>query len=408
MEKIDGGVCAAKGFFASSTAAGIKYQDRADMAMIFSEKPCKAAGTFTSNLVKAAPVLWDQKLVEEGAPVHGVVVNAGIANAATGKEGMEKCVSTAGFASECLKTSGENTILIASTGVIGMQLEEEKLKKGVEAMAANLSDTGEAANLAARAIMTTDTMPKEAAVRFRVSGTEAVIGGMCKGSGMIHPNMCTMLSFLTTDVAIEKELLQKALSEDVTETYNMISVDGDTSTNDTCLLLSNGEAGNPVINEENEDYAAFREALHLVNETLAKMMAGDGEGATALLEVRVEGAKEKEQARTLARSVVSSNLVKAAVYGHDANCGRILCAMGYAGAPYDPDKVDLFLESSAGRIQTVQAGLALSFDEELAKKILSEPEVRVVAELHEGEESAVAWGCDLTYDYVKINGDYRS
>ncbi len=408
MEKFDGGVTAPKGFRAAHAAAGIKYQDRDDMAMIVSEKPCSVAGTFTSNLVKAAPVLWDQAIVEKGGPVHAVVVNAGIANASTGKEGMEKCFSTAKAAAELLHTGRAETVLTASTGVIGMQLPEEKLKKGVESMIPVLSDSREAAHQAAMAIMTTDTIPKEVAVRFTVSGKEAVIAGMCKGSGMIHPDMCTMLSFLTTDCAIDKALMQKALSADVRETYNMISVDGDTSTNDTCILLSNGEAGNPLITEESDDYHVFAEALHIVNETLAKMMAGDGEGATALFEVRIEGAKEKEQARTIARSVVSSNLVKAAIYGHDANCGRILCAMGYAGSPYDPDKVDLFLESSAGRMQTVRAGQMLSLDEKLAEKILSEHEVTAVADLHEGTETATAWGCDLTYEYVKINADYRS
>ena len=408
MQKIDGGVTAPKGFQAARAAAGIKYQTRDDMAMIVSEKPCSAAGTFTSNLVKAAPVLWDQAIIKNGGPVHAVVVNAGIANAATGKEGMDICESTAKAAAALLHKEDAKTVLTASTGVIGMQLPEEKLIKGVEAMVSTLSDTREATHQAAEAIMTTDTIPKEAAVRFTVSGREAVIGGMCKGSGMIHPDMCTMLSFLTTDCAIDQTLLQKALSLDVPDTYNMISVDGDTSTNDTCVLLSNGEAGNPVITEENEDFHAFCEALHIVNETLAKMMAGDGEGATALLEVKIEGAREKEQAKVIARSVVSSNLVKAAVYGHDANCGRILCAMGYAGAAYDPDKVDLFLQSAAGRIQTVRGGQMLAIDEALAEKILSEPEVTAVADLHEGTESAAAWGCDLTYDYIKINADYRS
>lgn len=407
MEFIDGGVTAAKGFQAANAAAGIKYQDRDDMAMLFSEKPCRAAGTFTSNLVKAAPVLWDQRLVV-GGEIRAVVVNAGIANASTGEEGMEACRRTAAAAAEALSLAGEEQVLVASTGVIGMQLPVDKIENGIRVMAPLLSGTRDAGNKAARAIMTTDTKPKEAAVRFLVGGKEVTVGGMCKGSGMIHPDMCTMLSFLTTDLKIRKDLLQKALSADVEETYNMISVDGDTSTNDTCVLLANGAAENPEITEEGEDYRAFCEALHAVNETLAKKMAGDGEGATALFEVRITGAKSREQAKKLARSVVSSNLVKAAIYGHDANCGRILCAMGYAGAPYEPEKVDLFMESAAGKVQTVQAGKMLPFEEALAVRILSEPEVTAIADLHEGTAEATAWGCDLTYDYVKINADYRS
>ncbi|MBQ6441296.1 MAG: bifunctional glutamate N-acetyltransferase/amino-acid acetyltransferase ArgJ [Lachnospiraceae bacterium] len=408
MERIEGGVTAAKGFQAAATAAGIKYQDRADMAMVYSKTPCSAAGTFTSNLVKAAPVLWDQAIVAGDAPVHAVVVNAGIANASTGKDGMEACQKTAAAAAEKLGLQAEREVLVASTGVIGMQLPVEKLVAGIDAMKNALAGNIADGHLAARAIMTTDTMPKEAAVRFEIGGKTVTLGGMCKGSGMIHPDMCTMLCFLTTDCAISKALLQEALSQDVCDTYNMISVDGDTSTNDTCLLLANGEAENPKITEKNEDYALFCKALREVNGTLAQMMAKDGEGATALLTMKVTGAGTKEQAKRIARSVVSSNLVKAAIYGHDANCGRVLCAMGYAGAPYDPDKVEVFYESSVGRIRMVENGTMLSFDEELAEKILSEPEVTVIADLHEGKAEATAWGCDLTHEYVNINADYRS
>ncbi|MFQ9087656.1 MAG: bifunctional glutamate N-acetyltransferase/amino-acid acetyltransferase ArgJ [Roseburia sp.] len=407
MKQISGGVTAAKGFCAASTAAGIKYKDRKDMALIFSKTPCKAAGTFTTNIVKAAPVKWDQKIVAESACAHAVVVNAGIANACTGQEGMDYCSQTADHAAELLKIPADS-VLVASTGVIGMQLPMERIKDGVSAMVPELSDANEAGHQASLAIMTTDTHEKEVAVEIELGGKTVTIGGMCKGSGMIHPNMCTMLSFVTTDAAITKELLQEALSEDVKDTYNMISVDGDTSTNDTCLLLANGEAGNAEISEKNEDYRKFAEALNFVNTTLAKQMAGDGEGATALFEVKVIHAKDKEQAKMLSKSVITSNLTKAAIYGHDANWGRILCAMGYSGAVFDPEKVDLYFSSKNGEIKIIENGVALDYSEEEATKILSAEAVTATADIKMGGASATAWGCDLTYDYVKINADYRS
>ena len=404
---IEGGVTAAAGFQTASTAAGIKYKNRKDMAMIYSEKPCKAAGTFTTNLVKAAPVKWDQKVVKESPYAQAVIINAGIANACTGEEGMGYCAETAKAASEALNIP-EAAVLVASTGVIGKQLPMDKLKAGIAAMAPELSATLESGAEAAKSIMTTDTKKKEAAVQFTVGGKTVTVGGMCKGSGMIHPNMCTMLSFVTTDLAISKELLQEALSTDVKDTYNMISVDGDTSTNDTCLVLANGMAGNEEITEKNADYEEFCKALNYVNESLAKMMAGDGEGCTALFEVRVVGAESKEQAVTLSKSIITSSLTKAAIFGHDANWGRILCAMGYSGAQFDPEKVDLFFESAAGSMQIIKDGVALDYSEELATKILSEPEVTAIADVKMGDASATAWGCDLTFDYVKINADYRS
>ena len=407
MKQISGGVTAAKGFCAASTAAGVKYKDRKDMALIFSKTPCKAAGTFTTNIVKAAPVKWDQKIVAESACAHAVVVNAGIANACTGQEGMDYCSQTADHAAELLKIPADS-VLVASTGVIGMQLPMECIKDGVSAMVPELSDANEAGHQASLAIMTTDTHEKEVAVEIELGGKTVTIGGMCKGSGMIHPNMCTMLSFVTTDAAITKELLQEALSEDVKDTYNMISVDGDTSTNDTCLLLANGEAGNAEISEKNEDYRKFAEALNFVNTTLAKQMAGDGEGATALFEVKVIHAKDKEQAKVLSKSVITSNLTKAAIYGHDANWGRILCAMGYSGAVFDPEKVDLYFSSKNGEIKIIEDGVALDYSEEEATKILSAEAVTATADIKMGDASATAWGCDLTYDYVKINADYRS
>lgn len=407
MKQISGGVTAAKGFCAASTAAGIKYKDRKDMALIYSKTPCKAAGTFTTNIVKAAPVKWDQKIVAESACAHAVVVNAGIANACTGQEGMDYCSQTADHAAELLKIPADS-VLVASTGVIGMQLPMERIKDGVSAMVPELSDANEAGHQASLAIMTTDTHEKEVAVEIELGGKTVTIGGMCKGSGMIHPNMCTMLSFVTTDAAITKELLQEALSENVKDTYNMISVDGDTSTNDTCLLLANGEAGNAEISEKNEDYRKFAEALNFVNTTLAKQMAGDGEGATALFEVKVIHAKDKEQAKVLSKSVITSNLTKAAIYGHDANWGRILCAMGYSGAVFDPEKVDLYFSSKNGEIKIIENGVALDYSEEEATKILSAEAVTATADIKMGDASATAWGCDLTYDYVKINADYRS
>ncbi|MZT65869.1 MULTISPECIES: bifunctional glutamate N-acetyltransferase/amino-acid acetyltransferase ArgJ [Blautia] len=407
MKIITGGVTAAKGFQAASTAAGIKYQGRTDMAMVYSEKPCVAAGTFTTNIVKAAPVKWDQEIVYKHPTAQVIICNSGIANACTGEEGFSYCRATAKAAAETLKVD-ENSVLVASTGVIGMQLPIEKLSDGVKAMAPKLQGTLEAGNEAAKAIMTTDTREKEVAVQIEIGGKTVTIGGMCKGSGMIHPNMCTMLGFVTTDVCITKQLLQEALSQDVKDTYNMVSVDGDTSTNDTVLLLANGMAENPEISEKNEDYQKFCEALNYINTTLAKKIAGDGEGATALFEVKIIGAESKEQAVTLSKSVVTSSLTKAAIYGHDANWGRILCAMGYSGAQFDPEKVDLYFESKAGKIQIIENGVAVDYSEEEATKILSEDAVTAIADIKMGDCSATAWGCDLTYDYVKINADYRS
>ena len=407
MKIITGGVTAAKGFQAASAAAGIKYQGRTDMAMVYSEKPCVAAGTFTTNIVKAAPVKWDQEIVYNHPGAQVIICNSGIANACTGEEGFGYCRTTAKAAAETLNVD-ENSVLVASTGVIGMQLPIEKLSAGVKAMAPKLQGTLEAGNDAAKAIMTTDTKEKEVAVEIEVGGKTVTIGGMCKGSGMIHPNMCTMLGFVTTDACISKKLLQEALSEDVKDTYNMVSVDGDTSTNDTVLLLANGMAENPEINEKNEDYKKFCEALNYINTTLAKKIAGDGEGATALFEVKIIGAESKEQAVTLSKSIVTSSLTKAAIYGHDANWGRILCAMGYSGAQFDPEKVDLYFESKAGKIQIIENGVAVNYSEEEATKILSEDAVTAIADIKMGDCTATAWGCDLTYDYIKINADYRS
>ena len=407
MKQIKGGVTAAKGYEAASTAAGIKYQGRTDMALIYSQVPCVSAGTFTTNVVKAAPVKWDRQIVDSGAGVQAVIVNSGIANACTGEEGMGYCKETAEAAAEALNIDAAG-VLVGSTGVIGMQLPMQKLVDGIQVLAGKKAEGLQSGHDAALAIMTTDTVEKEMAVEIEIGGKTDTIGGMSKGSGMIHPNMCTMLAFITTDAAITKEALQKALSEDVEDTYNMISVDGDTSTNDTAILLANGLAGNQEITYASPEYETFKEALHMVNETLAKKMAGDGEGATALFEVKVVGAESIKQAKTLAKSVVCSNLTKAAIAGHDANWGRILCAMGYSGVQFDPEKVDLFFESKAGKLQIIENGVATDYSEEVATKILSEPEITATADIKMGDYSATAWGCDLTHEYININADYRS
>lgn len=407
MKIIKGGVTAAKGFQAAAAAAEIKYQGRTDMALIYSEKPCRTAGTFTTNVVKAAPVKWDKCVVESKVRSQAVIVNSGIANACTGAEGMEYCRETAEEAAKILGIDAKG-VLIGSTGVIGMQLPIDRIKAGIAKLAEGRSADLESGTEAAKAIMTTDTRKKEAAVRLEIGGKTVTIGGMAKGSGMIHPNMCTMLSFITTDAKISKKALQAALSSDVEDTYNMISVDGDTSTNDTVLLLANGMAGNDKIKIGTPEFEQFKEALHYINETLAKKMAGDGEGATALFEAKIIGAKTKEQAKTLAKSIVCSNLTKAAIAGHDANWGRILCAMGYSGAEFDPEKVDLFFESAAGKLKIIENGTAVDYSEEKATEILSEPEVTAIADIKEGSAEAAAWGCDLTHGYIDINADYRS
>uniref|UniRef100_UPI00405681DB bifunctional glutamate N-acetyltransferase/amino-acid acetyltransferase ArgJ n=1 Tax=Acetatifactor sp. TaxID=1872090 RepID=UPI00405681DB len=407
MKQIDGGVTAAKGFEAAGVEAAIKYQNRKDMAMVYSTAPCKVAGTFTTNVVKAAPVLWDKNLVETAPFVQAVVVNSGIANACTGKQGLDCCQAEAKCAGDLLGIP-ENAVLVASTGVIGMQLPVDRICAGIEKLVAAKQPTLEAGLDAAKAIMTTDTVHKEIAVEVEIGGKTVTIGGMCKGSGMIHPNMCTMLGFVTTDVNISKEMLQKCVSADVVDSFNMISVDGDTSTNDTLLVMANGLAGNEEITAEGADYDAFCEALHFITSYLAKKMAGDGEGATALFECKVVNADTKENARTLAKSVICSSLTKAAIFGHDANWGRILCALGYSGAKFDPENVDLYFQSVSGKIHIFGNGVACDYSEEEATKILSDPEVTALVDMHMGDAEATAWGCDLSYDYVKINADYRS
>ena len=406
-EKFNGGVTSPKGFKAASFAAGIKKAGKPDMAMIYAEKPCAAAGTFTSNLVKAAPVVWDRDLIAAGNTVSAVVVNSGVANACTGEEGLSYCRQTAKEAAKVLGIAPEN-VLVASTGVIGRQLPMDKITAGVDALVPLLSETREAAGKAAEAIMTTDTVSKETACRFTLDGKTVTIAGMSKGSGMINPKMCTMLAFITTDAAVSHEMLQAALSEVVEDTFNMISVDGDTSTNDTCVVLASGLAGNTPITEKTEDYEVFKSALFEICRDLAMMMAADGEGASCLFEVKMTGAESIAQAKTLAMAVISSNLTKAAIFGHDANWGRIICAMGYSGAVFEPEKVDLSFVSEAGTVKILENGLDTGYSEELATEILSQKKVTALVDLKMGREEATAWGCDLTFKYVSINADYRS
>lgn len=404
---IDGGVNAAKGFTAAGVAAGVKYTGRKDVALVYSEEPCKVAGTFTTNIVKAAPVKWDMQIVKDSPAVHAIVVNSGIANAATGQKGMDICAKTAEKAAEVLGIPADS-VLLGSTGVIGNHIPLDKISAGIEAAAKVLSDTRQGGMDAEAAIMTTDTVPKEIAVTFTIGGKEVTMGGMCKGSGMIHPNMCTMLAYVCTDCNISKEMLTKAAKSDIADTFNMVTVDGDTSTNDTFLVLANGLAGNDIIDSEGEDFDTFMEALHTINEYLARNMAKDGEGATTLFATKVINAKTKDDARKLAKSVVGSSLCKAAIYGKDANFGRFLCALGYSGVQFDPDKIELYYQSSSGSVLVFKYGDPIPFDEDEVVEILSEDEVLILVDMHDGDENATAWGCDLTYEYVKINADYRS
>ncbi len=404
MKIIEGNVVSPKGFNACGNAVGLK-KSKKDMAIIVSDVPCISAGCFTTNVVKAAPVHWDMKTVEN--KIRGIVVNSGNANACTGKQGLKDTEDTAAKLADLIGCKAEN-VLVCSTGVIGVNLPMDTILKGVDSTYSLLGSSIESGNTAAEAIMTTDTYPKMAAVEIEIGGKTVTIGGMAKGSGMINPNMATMLCFITTDCAISREMLNKALKNSVEDTFNMISVDGDMSTNDTVLCIANGLAENAEITEEGADFEKFKEALFYINKKLAMSCADDGEGATKLIEAKVTGAKDKENAREMALSVVSSSLLKAAVFGEDANWGRVLCAMGYSGAEFDPMAVTIVFRSENGEIKLMDNGTPIVFDEELAAKILSAHTIYIDMMLSEGDSEAVAWGCDLTYDYVKINGDYRS
>ena len=405
MEFIEGGVTAAKGFSASGIHCGIrKNKTKPDLALILSDRECAAAGVYTRNLVKGAPITVTKRNIADGR-ARAIICNSGIANTCA-PDGIEKAEAMCRVAASALGLEPEDMV-VASTGVIGPSLPIEPIADGMDELIASLKEDGSLA--AATAIMTTDTVPKEAAVQFTVGGKTAYIGGISKGSGMIHPNMATMLCFVTTDCAISPLLLQKAVKTAADATFNMISVDGDTSTNDTFLVLANGAAGNPEITAEDEDYAAFVEALEAVGRKLAMMMAKDGEGASRLIVYRVEGAPDLETARTVARSVSSSTLVKAAFFGADANAGgTAMCAVGYSGAQVDVEKIDIAFKSAKGRVEVVKSGMGVEFSEELALEVLKEPEIETLIDLHMGDVSAEAYGCDLTYDYVKINADYRT
>jgi len=407
MNFIPGGITAAKGFRAGAVHAGVKSKkpDRLDLALIVSDVPCTAAGVYTRNLVKAAPVILTKEHLSDGK-AQGIVVNSGNANACA-PNARAHAERTAILAQELTGIPAEDFI-ISSTGVIGQELNISAIAAALPGLAQSLDNTDIASDLAARAIMTTDTVKKEFAVEFLVSGTTCRMGVISKGSGMIHPNMGTTLTFLTTDCCIASSLLQKALYDTIKVTMNRVSVDGDTSTNDTCCILANGLAENAKITDENEDYAAFCAALKAILTEVSRAIAADGEGATHLLTVTVQGAKDEKAAETLAKSVACSSLTKAAIFGADANWGRVLCAMGYSGADFDPDKTDISFASAAGEILVCEAGTGIVFDEERAKEILTEHEIMILCHCHTGEAEATCWGCDLTYEYVKINGDYRT
>lgn len=406
IKKLSGSITSPKGYRATGNHIGIK-ECKKDLALIFSEVPAKAVGVFTTNVVKASSILWDQNLIQNPNGVQAIVINSGNANACTGEVGAKHTELMASELASCLGVD-KDQVLVASTGIIGVPLPIDTIVAGINNTYEKLGNTISDANLAAQAIMTTDTYPKQISVELSIDDKKVRIGGMAKGSGMIHPNMATMLSFITTDINISRELLNKALKRSVDDSYNMISVDGDTSTNDLVLLLANGCGGNTEINEENEEYYLFKKALHLVNLFLAQEIVKDGEGAKKFIEVKVSGAASKKDARLLSKSVITSNLVKTAFFGEDANWGRILAAMGYSGANFDPTAVSINFHNGSRSIMLMQEGTPLQFDEELALKILKENEITVELLLKEGTGEATAWGCDLSYEYVRINGDYRS
>ena len=404
MEIISGGVCAAKGFKASGVRCGIrKSREKRDLSMIFSEVPASAAAVYTTNLVKGAPLVVTKRHLQNGT-AQAVICNSGNANTCNA-DGIEIAEQMSAAAADALGINSDD-VIVASTGVIGQRLDINIIKSGIPELVSSLSYTG---NLdAEEGIMTTDTVPKEVAVEFELGGHVCRIGGMAKGSGMIHPNMATMLVFITTDASISSAMLQKALSGDVAGTFNMVSVDGDTSTNDTVAIMANGLAGNAEITSEGSDFEVFMKALNTVTVSLCRMIAGDGEGATKLLECCVTGAADIKTARTVAKSVICSSLLKAAMFGADANWGRVLCAIGYSGADVDVDRIDVDFRSAAGLLSVCRNGAGIDFSEELGKNVLSEKEIDILVNLNSGSVSSTAWGCDLTYDYVKINGDYRT
>ena len=403
MNIIEGGICAAKGFTAGGVHCGIrKNKTKRDLSLIFSEKKASAAAVYTTNLVKGAPLAVTKIHLMDGF-AQAVICNSGNANTCNA-DGIEIATKMAELTANTMGIDKED-VVVASTGVIGQPLSIAPIENAMDSLKTSLGNNSKEA---AEGIMTTDTVSKEIAVSFEIGGVECKIGGIAKGSGMIHPNMATMLVFITTDCAIAPAMLQKALSSDIQNTFNMVSIDGDTSTNDMVCVLANGMAGNEEITCEGEAFSTFMKALNTITVHLCRMIAADGEGATRLLECKVTGASEKEIAKTVAKSVVCSSLMKAAIFGADANWGRVLCAIGYSGADVDVTKIDVSFKSAAGQVDVCKNGAGIDFSEETAKEVLTEKEIQVLIELNSGSYDATAWGCDLTYDYVKINGDYRT
>lgn len=406
IKEIKGGICAAKGFFANGIYSGIKKKKTSkDLAIIYSDSLCNAAAVYTQNKVCGANIIVSKENLKNGK-VKAIICNSGNANTCN-KDGIEKAKAMCKSVAEYLKIS-EKDVAVASTGVIGVPLPIEPIIKNIKPLIDGAKNSAEASKNAAHAIMTTDTFIKEISFSFEIGGKIVKIGGIAKGSGMIHPNMATLLAFITTDANISQKLLQKALREDIKNTYNMISVDGDTSTNDMVVLLSNGEAQNPIIDKEGNNYKIFCKALNMVNTYLCKSMAKDGEGATKLIECEVINSKDIETARKISKSVISSNLLKAAIFGCDMNWGRIACAIGYADSKFDINKVAINVSSKFGNMNVFEKGYGLKFDEKKALKILKEKEIKITVNMNAGKNNATAWGCDLTYDYVKINGSYIS
>ena len=406
MNIIEGGITVPKGFLATGAHIGVKKVKK-DLAIIYSEKPALCSAVFTKNLVKAPPLWWCEKLVKEKQKIQAIVINSGNANACTGERGYQDALSMADTLSKCLNISKES-VLVTSTGVIGVYLPLDKIIPGIEETSKTLGADEKSAKRCAKAIMTTDTFRKEVAVEIEINGIKVTIAGIAKGSGMIHPNMATMLGFITTDINISQELLDKAFKENINDSFNMITVDGETSTNDMAVILANGFAGNPIVDKENDDYKKFKEALEYVTKSLAKQIVKDGEGATKFLECKISNAKTKEDAKVLCKSILNSNLVKTAFFGNDANWGRVLSAMGASGVDFDPNKVKIFFKNDIGEIKLFENGLPIEFDEDFAFKILKQEEIKILVDMNQGDKSITGWGCDLSFDYVKINAEYRT
>ena len=406
MNIIEGGITAPKGFLATGEHVGVKKVKK-DLAIIYSEKPALCSAVFTKNLVKAPPLWWCEKLVKEKEKIQAIVINSGNANACTGDRGYQDALAMADTLSECLNIKKES-VLVTSTGVIGVYLPMDKIIPGIKETSKTLGSDEKSAKRCAKAIMTTDTFRKEIAVEIDIKGKKVKLAGIAKGSGMIHPNMATMLGFITTDINISQELLDKAFKENINDSFNMITVDGETSTNDMAVILANGLAENPVVDKEDEDYEKFKTALDYITKYLAKQIVKDGEGATKFLECQIFNAKSKEDARVLCKAILNSNLVKTAFFGNDANWGRILSAMGASGVDFDPNQVKISFKNDKGEIKLFENGLPVEFDEDFAFKILKQEEIKILIDMNRGLESIIGWGCDLSFDYVKINAEYRT